>query len=135
MLDVFLTSHSERIINSGVIHLGLSDHSLIYSIRKINSYSDKKPVRIVHYRDFRSFSSMDFIHYLKLQPWQRLRYSKDSESTWLAWKEMFLTIVDKHAPLKRRRVKYRSMPWVDRSIRKLMYERDRMKRKFVVSNG
>ena len=36
LLDVFITSTPEKIISSGVVHLGISDHSLIYAIRKLN---------------------------------------------------------------------------------------------------
>ena len=38
LLDLVIMSHSERIINSGVSHLGLSDHSLVYAIQKINAF-------------------------------------------------------------------------------------------------
>ena len=34
LLDVCITSSTEKIISLGVIHLGISDHSLIYAIRK-----------------------------------------------------------------------------------------------------
>jgi hypothetical protein len=37
LLDVVIASMPEKIIFSGVVHLGISDHSLIYSIRKINT--------------------------------------------------------------------------------------------------
>ncbi len=36
LLDVCITSSTEKIISSGVIHQGISDHSLIYAIRKLN---------------------------------------------------------------------------------------------------
>ena len=37
LLDVCITSNPEHITHSGVLHLGISDHSLIYAIRKINA--------------------------------------------------------------------------------------------------
>ena len=37
LLDVVITSTPEKIISSGVVHLGISDHSLIYAIRKLNT--------------------------------------------------------------------------------------------------
>ena len=45
LLDVCITSSSEKIISSGVIHLGISDHSLIYAVRKLN-YVPKLEQRI-----------------------------------------------------------------------------------------
>ena len=47
LLDVVITSHPERIINSGVSHLGLSDHSLVYAIRKINAKTSRKQIKII----------------------------------------------------------------------------------------
>ena len=35
LIDWFLTNKKENICNSGVLHLGISDHSLIYGCRKI----------------------------------------------------------------------------------------------------
>ena len=37
LLDVCITSNPENIVYSGILHLGISDHSLIYAIRKINA--------------------------------------------------------------------------------------------------
>ena len=34
--DVVLTNEPSRIIKSGVVHLGLSDHSLVYAVRKFS---------------------------------------------------------------------------------------------------
>ena len=36
LIDVCITSSPEKNISSGVIYLGISDHSLIYAIRKLN---------------------------------------------------------------------------------------------------
>ena len=60
---------------------------------------------------------------------------ENTDQMWSMWKGMFMSVTDKHAPLKRRRVKHHSMPWVDSDIKKLMIERDRMKRKFVVTKN
>ena len=37
LLDVCITSSPDKIIQSGVVHLGISDHSLICATRKLNS--------------------------------------------------------------------------------------------------
>ena len=34
LIDLFFTNKGENISQSGVIHVGLSDHSMIYSVRK-----------------------------------------------------------------------------------------------------
>ena len=42
LLDVPITSMPEKITFSGVVHIGISDHSLIYAIREINARSNNE---------------------------------------------------------------------------------------------
>ena len=44
------------------------------------------------------------------------------------FEEIFESIVDKYAPLKKRRVRSETAPWLNKSIRYLMKERDLAKR-------
>ena len=46
---------------------------------------------------------------------------------WDNWRNEFLRISDKHAPIKHVRVKDRLFPWMNSSIIKLMYKRDYLK--------
>ena len=36
MIDLFFANKPENILHSGMIHLGISDHSFIYALRKFN---------------------------------------------------------------------------------------------------
>ena len=60
LLDVAITSTPEKIISSGVVHLGISDHSLIYAIRKLNTRVNTKAQAII-------FSSLEISKILMLQ--------------------------------------------------------------------
>ena len=44
-----------------------------------------------------------------------------------------MQIADKHAPIKKRRVRKISAPWLTAEIKKLMRERDHLKRKAVIT--
>jgi hypothetical protein len=35
---------------------------------------------------------------------------------WLVWKENFTKIGDKHAPIKRRKIRYKSNPWITEQL-------------------
>ena len=35
-IDHYITSTPEKIVRSGVIHTGISDHNIIYGVRKVN---------------------------------------------------------------------------------------------------
>ena len=49
LIDLALTNHPERITISGVIQLGLSEHDLIYCVRKINRYNTKHGHKEINY--------------------------------------------------------------------------------------
>ena len=46
---------------------------------------------------------------------------------------MFLSIVDKHAPLKRMRVRARGSPWITSELKKRMHNRNILKIKAIKS--
>ena len=62
LLDVCITSSPEKIISSGVIHLGISDHSLIYTVRKLNYVPKIGARNLIEYRNFKHFNAESFLN-------------------------------------------------------------------------
>ncbi len=62
LLDVCITSSTEKIISLGVIHLGISDHSLIYAIRKLNYVPKTEARNSIEYRNFKHFNAESFLN-------------------------------------------------------------------------
>ena len=73
LIDVLLTSHAECYATSGSLHLGLSDHDLIFTVRK-NKNSRPKP-RLIEFRSMKNFNLPDFLADLKRVPWLRPTHS------------------------------------------------------------
>ena len=46
-----------------------------------------------------------------------------------AWTKVFLSVVDKHAPCRTRRIRNKPSPWLNPNIKQLMFKRDWLKRK------
>ena len=67
LIDVFITSSSESIISSGVYPLSISDHDLIYAIRKIGLPKGKP--RYIECRNFKNFNEKQFKSSLKSAQW------------------------------------------------------------------
>ena len=128
--DPCITSCPEKIIHSDVFHVGLSDHSLVYAVRKINSLPKCNRTREIEVRNFKNFNSERFLEDLQAQPWAQLSfYEADVKAMWSCWKTMFLEVLDNHAPIRSKRVRKRpSLPWLSKDIRYKMLERDRLKR-------
>jgi hypothetical protein len=51
------------------------------------------------------------------------------------WKSSFIQVLDKHAPLKTKRVRKKgSVPWINKDIKAKLFERDFLKRKAIKIN-
>ena len=70
----------------------------------------------------------------KLKCWNHIYNSTDPNQMWLQWKCSFLSIVNKHAPLRTMRVRTRSSPWITSGLKKRMHDRDILKIKASKSN-
>ena len=51
------------------------------------------------YKKLKNFSSNNFRNDIVSQSWDDLILFEDPNEMWLAWKTLFLNVVDKHAPL------------------------------------
>ena len=55
----------------------------------------------------------------------------DLNVLWFDWKTKFLTIAEKHAPMRQRGVESDYRPWLTDQIKKLCYQRDFLKKQAV----
>jgi hypothetical protein len=106
-----------KIIDTGLIHLGLSDHNLVYICRKVGIL--RAEPKIVETREFKYFNSSTFQYDLKMS-FQRHYNLEDNYAdpnhAWEVWKTIFLGIANMHAPLWIRKVKSEHCPWMTNEI-------------------
>jgi hypothetical protein len=54
----------------------------------------------------KNFNENKFLHDLKIQSWENVYFFADNpNSMWQIWKELFLQVLDKHAPLQSKKIK------------------------------
>ena len=58
IIDLILTNAPEKISHAGVIHVGISDHSLIYAVHKFKPLKSRPTIKKV--RNFKHFSETEF---------------------------------------------------------------------------
>lgn len=133
LLDVIYTNHPDRIVCSGVSHVGISDHSLVYAYRKLSINPPNKGHSKITYRKFKNFNSDTFRADIATQDWSSLDSYNDPNVMWDKWKEVFLYYVEKHAPLHTKRVRVSKSPWINSDLKKLMHQRDVLKIKAIRS--
>jgi hypothetical protein len=54
---------------------------------------------------------------------------------WALWKKLFLEVLDKHAPVRHIRKRKSALPWLTGEIKKMIFERDKLKRKAMVTGS
>ena len=111
LIDVIYTNTPHRVVDSGVVHVGISDHSLIYAIRKI-AIPVKANHRVATSRSFKNFNKKNFLRDLKALPWKSIADIDSLDCMWELWKDMFLSVANCHAPLKTKRVRNKTSPWI-----------------------
>ncbi len=133
LIDHIVTNTPEKISDSGVVHTGISDHSLVFAIRKISVI--KKQENIVEMRNMKNFDKKKFVTELLNQHWEYVYFfAEDPNAMWEIWKKIFLEVLDKHAPLQYKKVRSKKVPWITTEIKKLINTRDRLKRKAISTN-
>jgi hypothetical protein len=119
-------------IDSGVIHLGISDHSLVYICRKVSN--KKETTKLIETRQYKHFNALRFQSDLS-EAFSSFSTFNDPNKALEIWKEIFLEIANKHAPLRQRRVKSEYCRWMTNEIKKQSYYRDYLKKKAVSLNS
>ena len=114
--------------NFGIIHIGISDHSLIFLQRKI-SVPRSKP-KLINKRNFKH-NVDDFRSDLAACLVNLTSTIQDPNDMWSEWKDRFLAVADMHAPQETKKVRSVNSPWITKNIRQKMRHRDFLKKKAI----
>ena len=127
LLDLFATNSPKNVTLAKVIPSTLSDHDMLVVVRKINA--GKLPPRSIECRNFSKYDQMTFIQDLEKCSWDDVYSERDVNSAWSKWKELFLSVCNKHAPIRHKVLRGIICPWLTSATKKLMNERDSFLRK------
>ena len=125
LIDHIVVNSEEKISQSGVLPIGLSDHFLIYCTR--NSGSNKNCGRKQNDIKIRSTKNYDkdvFIDKLNKADWSKLYLSRNINSAWSIFRDIFLSVLDEVAPFKEIKVKKHTEPWITSDILEQIHHRD-----------
>ena len=106
LIDLFLTTRPE-LYTCGVIPIGFSDHCAIFGVRQLHN-TKRPPPKIIQSRNYKNYDP----DYLNKIPWDILEMESTSNEAWIVFKDLFLTLADKHVPVATRRVRGFSVPWL-----------------------
>ncbi len=67
LIDLVLANNPENISNSGVVNLGISDHSLIFAVKKMMPPKNQRTYK--EFRNFKNFNEGQFLEEVNTIPW------------------------------------------------------------------
>ena len=121
---LLFTNSCHRVVDSGVINLTISDHSLIFCVLK--SGCPKAPGRPIQYRSYKNYSRLNFVNELDNINWEAVENEPDINAAVNNWNALFTEIANHHAPVKQTRLKGVSHPWMNSQLSKEMQNRDKL---------
>ena len=125
LIDIIMTN-SPCVRLAGVFEIGISDHDLIYVIRK--SGKKRGGHKSITKRSFKNFNDINFLSSLRLLDWNRLWPVTDVQKACDIFNSLVLSVVKKHAPLGTHRVSTKKPQWVNEEFLKAVKERDYFKK-------
>jgi len=131
-IDLIFVSRSDLVISSAVHSLGLSDHSMVYVVRKHKQI--KLPPRTVKSRNFKNFDESKFSRTIESINWDEVKCINNVDDALSKWQSLFNQACDQHAPFKTKRIKGHLPEWVDTNFLMLCNDRDYLYSKAHKSN-
>ena len=127
-LDVLLTNHPRCFQHACVIETAISDHhKLIGSFLK--SKFQRLPPKNILYRDYKNFDEKLFLNELSSINFAR-EFELENTDKYDILSSHVSALVDKHAPLKSKKVRGNNKPFVTKELRKAIMERSRYRTKY-----
>ena len=126
LVDHIITNCPDNVKKHGVLHNGMSDHSISYLIWY--SKTSASP-RLNSFRSCKNLDAEKFRDDIQNQAWSELTDCETVDEAVEVWQKLLLNVVNKHMPMRTKRVRDRDSPWMTSDIYKLMKKRDKLKKK------
>ena len=105
-IDRFPFSIPSLHYQSGVIHIGISDHSAIYRIRKVTHLRSNMLNMIcsnIEVRQLKNFNEAEFVRDLCMIDCNHVTTHNNPNEMWDFWKHLLASVIDKHALFRTKR--------------------------------
>ena len=122
-IDLFLTNSYRNFQNTTAIATGLSDfHKMVVTVLK-NTFPKAEP-KVIQYRDYKNFVIVNFREEL------RSRLQSETIENYTRFEEIFIEILDKFAPLKKKFLRANDKPYMTKILRKAIMRRSALQNRF-----
>ena len=129
LIDHIYTNNPRAASDVSVGRLSVSDHYPVSCTWSTKLHVDKKHGHItITYRSFKRFNEAEFLNDLNHTPFHTVYNETDPDQAVDRWYNLFNDVLNKHAPLRLKRVKHRTKPpWLTKEIVQAMSLRDELR--------
>ena len=130
LLDHIYTNNVDMVSDVTVVDSGISDHCPIMCtwLSKIPK-PKKNSHTMIQFRSFKHFDQTLFLHDLHQADFNKVYNYNDANDALSAFYAIIAPIINKHAPIRRKRVKHPTLPgWLSAEIKEAMSIRDKLKK-------
>ena len=107
-----LVNNPDGIYSHGALEIGISDHNLIYVVKKLAHVKGQRISKEV--RNFENFNERLFLEQLSSILWEYADNFNDPNDSWVIWKSLFLLqVLDRHALILRKNIKTKRLLWIN----------------------
>ncbi len=123
LLDVIMISCPLIVKDSGVVDIGISDHSMVFCTLKLKAI--KPSPTHLYARSLKHYDPNQFVTELSLLPFDMVVSAQDAEDKLHLFNQLFTNTLNNHAPVKHTIIKGRSQSFINKDIKLLMNRRDK----------
>ena len=121
-IDLYLTNSQKSFQNTLVVSTGISDfHKMVLTVLKVKI--EKQKSQKLTYRDYKNYDDDNFKNDLAIQ------FGKSS-STCESFENIFLEVLENHAPKKTKYIRANQVPYMTKALRKAIMKRSELQSKF-----
>ena len=110
LIDLCIVNDIQKVNQSGVLHLRISDHSLIYASYKIKK--EKEPPIIRTVKNFQRVDNEKLNRELSLAPYLVCSVFDDIDDCVAAWEDLYKNIIKEMVPEMKAKIRSKSVPWI-----------------------
>ena len=115
LIDLIVTTRMDMVQSSGVFPFGISDHNLVYATLRLKV--KRPPPVIIRCRNFKLMNDTNFKRDVSRAPFHIGEIFDDPNDKLWTWEKLFKEICDIHAPWKEVKIRSKSLPWMNNTIR------------------
>ena len=130
LIDHIYTNNPSAVVTTNVSDLSISDHIPISCTRSIKlPKPEPRGHTHVSFRSFKHLNQNAFFADLICTPFDNVHLHTGPNEPLAVWHELFMDVVNRHAPVHHKRVKHSKLPpWLNKNIIQAMSDRDWLKK-------